>query len=118
MRRVGPDEETVSALGVLAGYDAHLAAEATRLTSRLHAALLHVDPAPERPLGQHFRRHGVLELLAAAGTPALLRCQGEDGLRQLLAPRSPRMALTLAVQNLPTLDQQSVIVPAASSTGG
>ena len=37
LRRVGPDEQTVVALGALAGYDADLAAEATRLTSRLHA---------------------------------------------------------------------------------
>lgn len=66
LRRVGPDEQTVTALGVLAGYDADLAAEATRLTNRLHDALLHVHPALERLLGKRFRRRGVLELLAAA----------------------------------------------------
>ena len=70
LRRVGPDEQTVTALGVLAGYDADLAAESTRLTNRLHDALLHVHPALERLLGKHFRRRGVLELLAATGTPA------------------------------------------------
>jgi hypothetical protein len=62
---VGPDEETVTELGVLAGYDDDLAAESTRLTNRLHAALLlQVHPALERLLGHHFRRRGVLELLA------------------------------------------------------
>jgi hypothetical protein len=95
LRRVGPDEQAVTELGVLAGYDADLAAEATRLTNRLHDALLHVHPALERLLGKHFRRRGVLELLAAAGTPARLRALGEDGLRQSIAGRSPRMALTL-----------------------
>jgi hypothetical protein len=38
LRRVGPDEQTVTALGVLAGYDADLAAESTRLINRLHDA--------------------------------------------------------------------------------
>jgi hypothetical protein len=41
---------------VLAGYDADLAAEPTRLTNRRHDALLHVHPAPERLLGKHFPR--------------------------------------------------------------
>jgi hypothetical protein len=40
LHRVGPEEQTVVAPGVLAGYDADLVAEATRLTNRLHAALL------------------------------------------------------------------------------
>ena len=53
LRRVGPDEQTIVALGVLAGYDADLAAESTH-TNRLHAALLHVHPALERLLGKHF----------------------------------------------------------------
>src|SRR5829696_6034672 len=59
MRRVGPEEQTVTAVGVLAGYDADLAAESTRLTNRLHDALMHVHPALERLLGKHFRRRGV-----------------------------------------------------------
>jgi transposase len=117
LRRVGPDEQTVTALGVLAGYDADLAAEATRLTNRLHDALLHVHPALERLLGKQFRRRGVLELLAAAGTPALLRALGEDGVRQAMMPRSPRTALTLPAQILAALDEQTVVVPATEQYG-
>jgi transposase len=117
LRRVGPDEQTVTALGVLAGYDADLAAEATRLTNRLHDALLHVHPALERLLGKHFRRRGVLELLAAAGTPTRLRALGEDGLRESMIARSPRMALTLPPQILAALDEQTVIVPATEQYG-
>ncbi len=63
LRRVGNDEKTLSALGVLAGYDADLAAEAARLSNRLHDALLHVHPTLERLLGKLFRRPGVLQLL-------------------------------------------------------
>ena len=117
LRRVGPDEQTVTALGVLAGHDADLAAEATRLTNRLHDALLHVHPALERLLGKHFRRRGVLELLAAAGTPRRLRELDEDGLRQAIAGRSPRMARTLPAQILAALDEQTVVVPATDQYG-
>jgi transposase len=68
LRRVGTEEQTTVELAVLAGYDADLATEATRLTNRLHDALLHVHPALERLLGNQFRRPGVLHLLAATGT--------------------------------------------------
>jgi hypothetical protein len=54
LRRVGPDEQTTVELSVLAGYDADLAAESTRLANRLHDALLHIHPALERLLGKHF----------------------------------------------------------------
>jgi Arc/MetJ family transcription regulator len=118
LRRVGPDEQTVTALGVLAGYDADLAAEATRLTNRLHDALLHVHPALERLLGKHFRRRGVLELLATAGTPARLRALGEDGLRQAIAVRSPRMARRLPAKILTALDDRPSSFRPPSNTGG
>lgn len=117
LRRVGNDEEALSALGVLAGYDADLAAEATRLTNRLHDALLHVHPALERLLGKLFRRPGVLQLLAAAGTPEQLRALGPDGIADVVAARSPRTAQTLAAQVISALDQQSVVIPATAQFG-
>jgi transposase len=117
LRRVGHDEETLSALGVLAGYDADLAAEATRLTNRLHDALLHVHPALERLLGKWFRRPGVLQLLAVAGTPEQLRALGPDGIADVVEARSPRTAQTLPAQVLAALDQQSVVIPATAQFG-
>jgi transposase len=117
LRRVGADEEIVTGLGVLAGFDADLAQEATRLTNRLHDALLHVHPALERLLGKHFRRTGVLHMLAATGTPAQLRDLGHDGLQQVLAAGSPRLARTLPAQILTALDQQTVSIPATAQYG-
>jgi transposase len=117
LRRVGPDEQAVAALGVLAGYDADLANEATRLTNRLHDALLHVHPALERLLGKYFRARGVLELLAAAGTPAQLHALDETALRQALAPRSRRLAVSLPAQIIAALADQSVIIPATVQYG-
>lgn len=117
LRRVGPDEQAVAALGVLAGYDTDLAAEATRLTNRLHDALLHVHPALERLLGQYLRRRGVLELLSVAGTPQQLHALSEAGLRQALTARSPRLAASLPTRILSALAEQSVIIPATAQYG-
>ncbi|GAA1329033.1 hypothetical protein GCM10009610_65870 [Pseudonocardia xinjiangensis] len=78
LRRVGTDDETLTELSVLAGYDDDLAGQSTRLTNRLRDALLHVHPALERLLGAPLDRGGVLNLLTAAsnirqGGPAQAR---------------------------------------------
>jgi transposase len=117
LRRVGPDEETITALGVLAGYDADLAAEATRLTNRLHDALLHVHPALEHLLGKYFRRRGVLHLLSVAGSPQQLHALSENGIRQALQGRSSRLAGPLPPQILAALEEQSVPIPATAQYG-
>ena len=92
LRRVGFEEHTTVELAVLAGYDADLATEATRLTNRLHDALLHVHPALERLLGKHFRRPGVLRLLAVTGTPAAVAALGPARIKKTIATGSPRIA--------------------------
>ncbi len=117
LRRVGKDDEALAGLGVLAGYDADLAAEATRLSNRLRDALLHVHPALERLLGKHFDRAGVLAVLAAAPTPAALRELGADGIAEVMQPRSPRLAKTLPAKIIAALDEQSVVVPGTVEFG-
>jgi transposase len=117
LRRVGNDDETLAGLGVLAGYDQDLAAEATRLTNRLRDALLHVHPALERLLGKHFDRPGVLATLVAAPTPTALSELGADGIAAVMKDRSPRLAKTLPAQILAALDTQTVIVPGTVEFG-
>jgi transposase len=117
LRRVGPDEQAVTALGVLAGYDADLAQEATRLTNQLHDALLHVHPVLERLLGKYLRSRGVLQLLAMAGTPQQLRGLDEQALKRLLTPRSRRLAITLPAQLLAALAEQTVVIPGTAQYG-
>jgi transposase len=117
LRSVGQAAESIMAMGALAGFDADLAQQATRLANRLHDALLHVHPALEQLLGRHFRRAGVLQLLAAAGTPAQLQALGSEGMRAVLAPRSRRLAQTLPQQILTALDRQSVAIPATEQYG-
>lgn len=100
LRRVGSDDETLTDLSVLADYDDDLNQQATRLTNRLRDALLHVLPALERLLGRHIDRGGVIDLLAAAGTPDAIAALGPDGIAQALRPRSPRLAKTLPAKIL------------------
>lgn len=117
LRRVGTEDETLAGLSVLAGYDDDLAAQSTRLTNRLHEALLHIHPALEHLLGKHFDRGGVLELLATAPTPAALRELGEASMAEVMRPRSPRLAKTLPAKILTTLDAQTLIVPGTTDFG-
>lgn len=117
LRRVGTDDEILAELTVLAGYDDDLAARSTRLTNRLRDALLHVHPALERLLGPRMDRGGVLDLLAAAPTPAALRQLGEHGITAAMRPRSPRLAKTLPAQILAALDTQTVTVPGTAAFG-
>lgn len=117
LRRVGTDDETLAGLGVLAGYDDDLAAQSTRLTNRLRESLLHIHPALERLLGNHLDRGGVLDILAAAPTPAALRELGADQITEIMRPRSPRLAKTLPAKIMHTLDSQTVIVPGTNEFG-
>jgi len=117
LRRVGTDDETIAELGVLAGYDDDLAAQSTRLTNRLRDALLHIHPALERLLGKHIERGGVLDLLAAAPTPAALRELGLAGMTEVMRPRSPRLCRTLPGKILTALDAQTVVVPGTAAFG-
>jgi transposase len=117
LRRVGTDDETLADLGVLAGHDDDLAAECTRLANRLRDALLHVHPALERLLGRHLDRGGVLELLAAAPTPAALRQLDAAAMTAIMRPGSPRLARTLPPQILAALDAQTVVIPGTAAFG-
>lgn len=117
LRRVGPDEQTTVELAVLAGYDADLAAESTRLINRLHDALLHVHPTLERLLGKHFHCPGVLRLLAATGTPTAIEEIGEPGITALITDGSPRLARTLPERIITALADQSVTIPATQQYG-
>ena len=117
LRRVGAEEHTTVQLAVLAGYDADLAIELTRLTNRLHDALLHVHPALERLLSNQFRSPGVLRLLAATGTPASIAALGPARLRKTIAAGSPRIAARLTGEILTAISEQTVVIPATEQYG-
>lgn len=114
-----PNDEAalVGVLTGLAGYDDDLAATSTRLTNRLHEALLHIHPALERLLGKHIRPWWVLELLAAAPTPARLSELDVTGMTEIMRTRSSRLAKTLPTKILAALDIQTVVGPGTTDFG-
>ena len=58
LRQIRGEDETQAGLGVLAGYDADLAAQSTRLTNRLRDALLTRSPRAGTPAGKAHPQWG------------------------------------------------------------
>jgi transposase len=113
---VGSDE-LLACLRVLNGYDIDLAADATRLASRLRDALTSICPALERAAGDRLHQAGVRDLLAAYPAPATLRTAGKTGIERTIKRRSPRIAAKVTTAVMAALAAQDVTVPAEAATG-
>lgn len=113
---VGSDE-LLATLRVRNGYDIDLAADQTRLASRLRDALTAISPALERALGDRLHQGGVRDLLAACPTPTTRRSAGQTRIAQVIRTRSPRLAGKVTGAVTQALDAQDVTVPAAAATG-
>ena len=110
-------DELLGQLRVLGGYDADLAADATRLSNRLRDALTSVSPALERVLGPRLHRAGVRDLLARHPSPAALAKAGRGRIGRTIRKRSPRLAAALTNAVVAALEAQTVAVPAEAVTG-
>ncbi len=111
------DDELLAQLRVLNGYDADLAADATRLSNRLRDALTGVSPALERVLGPRLHHPGVRDLLARHPVPEVLAQAGRGRIARIIRKRSPRLAKTLAAAVAEALDAQTVVVPVETVMG-
>ena len=110
-------DELLEQLRVLGGYDADLAADATRLSNRLRDALTSVSPALERVLGPRLHQAGVRDLLAHHPAPAALAKAGRGRIGRTIRKRSPRLADALTNALVAALEAQTVAVPAEAVTG-
>jgi transposase len=110
-------DELLAALRVLNGYDIDLAADATRLASRLRDALTATSPALERAVGERLHQAGVRDLLAACPTLTALRAAGKTRIERVVAARSPRLAGKVTSAVLAAVAAQDVTVPAEAATG-
>ena len=110
------DDELLAQLRVLNGFDADLAADATRLSNRLRDALTSVSPALERALGPRLHHPGVRDLLARHPVPEALAQAGRGRIARIIRKRSPRLANALAAA-VGALDAQTVVVPVEAVTG-
>src|SRR5262249_38529438 len=83
-------DELLAQLRMLNGYDIDLAADATRLASRLRDALTSISPALERAVGERLHQAGVRDLLAAYPTLTALRAASQSRIERTVKARSPR----------------------------
>ena len=110
-------DELLASLRVLNGYDIDLAADATRLASRLRDALTSISPALERAVGDRLHQAGVRDLLAACPTLTMLRTAGKARIERTIKNRSPRIAGKVTTAVMAALAAQDVTVPAEAATG-
>jgi transposase len=111
LRRVDVGDETLTELGVLAGFDDDLAGEATRTSNRIRGLLTSVHPALERVLGPRITHPAVLEILSRCGGPEGIRAAGRRKLAAIATKHAPRMGARLVEEILAALPAQTVTVP-------
>jgi transposase len=110
-------DELLAQLRVLNGFDIDLAADATRLASRLRDALTSISPALERVVGERLGQPGVRDLLAAYPTVSALRSASQSRIERTIKARSPRIAAKVTAAIGAALAAQDVTVPAEAATG-
>ncbi|MCX0272950.1 IS110 family transposase [Nocardia zapadnayensis] len=111
LRRVDIGDDTLTELGVLAGFDDDLAGEATRTSNRIRGLLTGIHPALERVLGPRIAHPAVLEILSRCGGPEGIRAAGRRKLSAIATKHAPRMGARLVDEILAALPAQSVTVP-------
>lgn len=110
LRSIRADEEQITELAVLAGFDDDLAAQITATSNRLRGMLTQIHPALERALGPRVTHPAVTDLLTRYPTPAKLAAAGRGHVRARLKKHAPRLAESLAEEIFDALGQQSVVV--------
>jgi len=110
-------DKVLEQLQILNGFDIDLAADVTRVASRLRDALTSISPALERAIGSRLSHGGIRALLAKYPTPAALRKAGKTRVAKLMKARSPRLANKVADAVFTALDAQTVTVPAEATIG-
>ncbi|MGH3394785.1 MAG: IS110 family transposase [Streptosporangiaceae bacterium] len=110
-------DELLASLRVLNGYDIDLAADQTRLASRLRDALTSIAPALERAVGDRLHQAGIRDLLARYPTLTALRTAGRARIERVIKNRSPRIAGKVTAAVTAAISAQDVTVPAEAATG-
>ena len=110
-------DELLASLRVLNGFDIDLAADVTRLASRLRDALTSISPALERVVGDRLHQAGVRDLLVRYPTLTALRMASQSRIERTVKARSPRVAAKVTAAVAAALAAQDVTVPAEAATG-
>jgi transposase len=110
-------DELLAALRVLNGFGIDLAADATRLASRLRDMLASISPALESAAGERLHQAGVRDLLVKYPTLTALRAASQSRIERAVKARSPRIAAKVSAAVAAALAAQDVTVPAEAATG-
>lgn len=111
LRAVDCDDELLSTLKVLAGFDEDLANDTTRARNRARGLLTQIHPALEQALGPKLSSPIVLEILAHYGEPTKLAVAGRTRVTAWVDKRSTRDCSRLVDEIFTALDAQTVTVP-------
>ncbi|EWS82112.1 IS110 family transposase [Brachybacterium phenoliresistens] len=116
LRAVDRDNEVLSALKVLAGFDEDLAQETTRALNRIRSLLTQIHPALERVFtGGTLSTGIVLDLLEKFAGPTGLRTAGRGRVLRFARAHARRDPEALIDQVFAALDEQTVVVPATAA---
>lgn len=111
LRAVDRDNDVLSSLKVLAGFDEDLAKDATRTRNRLRGLLTQIHPGLERVFGPQLHRPIVLDVLEHYADPTKLTRSGQIRVRNWVAQRATRDNSEFVTAIFDALDDQSVTVP-------
>lgn len=117
LRSVELDDETLTELGVLCGFDDDLAGQITAISNRIRGLLTQIHPALERTLGPNLDHPAVADLLTRYPTPAALRTAGRGHVRARLKKHAPRAADRLTEAVFTALGKQTVVVVGTGAAG-
>lgn len=116
LRAVDRDNEVLSALKMLAGFDDDIARDCTRSKNRLRSVLTQIHPALERVFaGEILARAITLELLVHYGGPTKLAAAGRGRVLKWARSRSRKDPVALIDAIFAALAEQTVVVPGTAA---
>ena len=116
LRAVDRDNEVLSALKMLAGFDDDIARDCSRTKNRLRSVLTQIHPAFERVfVGEILARTIVLDLLIHYGGPTKIRAAGRARVLKWARNRSRKDPVELIDRIFTALAEQTVTVPGTAA---
>lgn len=116
LRAVDRDDEVLSALKMLSGFDDDIAKDATHTINRLRSVLTQIYPSLERALaGSVMVRPLVLEMLIHYGRPTKLKKAGYQRVHTWMAKRGTKDPTKLVDAIFEGLKAQTVTVPGTAA---
>lgn len=116
LRAVDRDNEVLSALKMLSGFDDDIAKDATRTINRLRSVLTQIYPSFERALvGDVITRPLVLEMLIHYGGPTKMKKTGYQRVHTWMSNRAKKDPTKLVDAIFDGLKAQTVTVPGTAA---